>query len=61
MEPDRVSYSFGLKVNLGNFESASIHASFSTDVKEGEDFDTAVRRAAEEVETFVDSKREELK
>jgi hypothetical protein len=48
---DRVTYSFGTKLNLGNYESADFHISFSSDVKDGETCESAFNR----VKAFVDS------
>lgn len=54
-EPDRINYSFGMKVNLGNYESADFHISLSSDLKEGETEDEAYER----VRKFVQDKAEE--
>jgi len=48
--PDRVSYSFGRKLNLGNYESADFHISYSTDVEAGETKKDAMARAVKFVE-----------
>jgi len=58
---DRVNYTFGLKINLGNYESATVQASFSSDVKEGETIEEAYKRVQEIVENEVDEKRTQLK
>ena len=34
--PDRISYAFGCKINMGNYESVDVHMSLSTDVKASE-------------------------
>jgi len=50
---DRVSYSMGRKVNIGNYESIEIHESFSTDLLPGETREQALARAAGFVERTV--------
>jgi hypothetical protein len=60
-ELDRISYAMGIKVNLGNYESADVHISFSTDVKSGETKEQALKRAAKFVENEIDKKHDELK
>ena len=54
-QEDRVSYSFGLKLNIGNYQSLDYHMSYSTDVKDGETPDVAMERAR----TFVQQKADE--
>ena len=48
--PDRISYSEGVKVNIGDYESRDVHISISTDVKEGETPKKAIQRAKKEVQ-----------
>ena len=60
-EQDRVSYSFGMKINLGNYESADFHISYSTDVKPGETRADALERAVEFIEAEADTKYEQIK
>lgn len=56
---DRISYSFGCKINMGNYESVDVHMSLSTDVSEGETLDKALKRAQKFVESKVEEKRDE--
>lgn len=41
---DRLSYSEAVKVNIGDYESRSVHISYSSDVNKGESFDDACKR-----------------
>lgn len=59
-ELDRISYSFGCKINMGNYESVDIHMSLSTDVSEGETLDKALKRAQKFVEAKIEEKRDEF-
>lgn len=59
--PDRVSYSFGMKVNMGNYESADFHVSYSTDLKKGETAKDALARAITFVENESEVKLDELR
>ena len=59
--PDRVSYSFGMKVNMGNYESADFHVSYSTDVNEDESLKGALARAIAFVEDQSEMKLDELR
>ncbi|NBW99425.1 hypothetical protein EBR03_07620 [bacterium] len=54
MEQDRISYSAGMKVNIGNYESADFHVSMSSDVRAKETPEQALKRIAE----FVDGELE---
>ncbi len=42
---DRISVSFGKKLNMGNYETMDLHYSYSTDVQEGEKLNEAYDRA----------------
>jgi hypothetical protein len=53
-ENDRISYSFGAKINIGNYQSIDFHVSYSSDVKEDEKADSAYSR----VKKYVESKAE---
>lgn len=59
-EPDRINYSFGMKVNMGNYESTDFHISFTTDVKEDETKEQAYQRAVKFVEKEAERKFHEL-
>lgn len=61
MEQDRVSYSFGRKISTAKFETADVHISYSSDVKEGETPDEALERLAEFVEKKVMDKCDEIR
>jgi len=52
---DRVSYSFGLKLNIGNYQSLDFHLSYSTDRRE----DETAEEAYERCRMFVETKSEE--
>ncbi len=53
-ENDRISYSFGAKINIGNYQSIDFHISYSSEVKPDEKTDTAYSR----VKKYVESKAE---
>lgn len=59
--PNRISYSFGMKVNLGNYESADFHISLSSDVEPHESLKQAMGRIQAFVEEECDKKFTELK
>jgi hypothetical protein len=44
-ESDRISYSEGVKVAIGDYESRDVHISYSTSVRSKESVDAAVKRA----------------
>jgi hypothetical protein len=58
-QQDRISFSMGLKVNLGNYESADFHISFSSDLKEGETPKGALKRISKFVEESLEAKAKE--
>jgi hypothetical protein len=58
MEQDRLSYSFGVKMNIGNYQSVDFHISYSSDVKEGETPDKALTRIKKYVEAKVEQEVE---
>lgn len=60
-QPDRVSYSFGMKINIGNFQNVDFHLSYSTDCKEGETKEDAMERAGAFVESEADKEYEKYK
>ena len=49
---DRISYSEGVKVSLGDYESRDVHisVSLSTDVQEGKSVDKAIKKARKVVQ-----------
>lgn len=47
---DRISYSEGIKVNIGDYESRDVHVSYSTDVKSKEKSSDAIKRARKTVQ-----------
>lgn len=53
-QADRVNYSFGMKIGLGDYSSADFHLSLSSDVRSGE----TVEEAFERVKTFVEERVE---
>lgn len=60
-ESDRVNFSFGMKVNLGNYESADFHMSLSSDVRDDESPEQALERVKEFVENESEKKFDELR
>lgn len=50
---DRVSYSFGMKLNVGNYESVDFHVSLASDVEDGESFQEAMDAVKKEVEEYA--------
>lgn len=60
-QPDRISYSLGMKVNLGNYESADFHISLSSDVESGETNEQALSRLQSFVEDACAREFEKLK
>ncbi len=48
-EPDRISYSEGVKVAIGDYESRDVHISYSTNVNKKEKVSDAVKRAKKTV------------
>jgi hypothetical protein len=59
--PDRVNYSYGMKVSLGNYESADFHMSLSSDVRDSETPEQALERVKEFVENESEKKFDELR
>ena len=44
-QPDRISYSYGIKLNIGNYESENVQITMSTDKLESESIDECFKRA----------------
>ena len=61
MTTDRVTYGLSMKINMGNYENADVHASMSTDLKDGETVEDAYKRAVAYVEAQVEKKYSEVK
>lgn len=59
--PDRLSFSFGAKINMGNYESQDYHISMSSDLRQGETRMECIDRLAEFVLSRADSTEEILK
>lgn len=57
---DKVNYSFGITMNMGDYESARVDVSYETEVKEDETPEEAYSRAVEFVEAKVGEKQDEL-
>jgi hypothetical protein len=49
-ELDRISYSEGVKVQIGDYESRDVHISYSTNVKNKEKVSDALKRAKKTVQ-----------
>jgi len=47
---DRINYSEGVKVSIGDYESRDIHIAYSTDVKKKEQPADAIKRAKKTVQ-----------
>ena len=60
-EADRISYTFGMKLNMGNYESADFHISLSSDLKAGETHEKALKRVQTFVEDEAERKLDELR
>lgn len=60
-EPDRLSYSFGLKLNIGNYQSADFHVNYSSDVKDGETIQQAFKRIVKFVEEESEKKYDAIR
>jgi len=58
---DRVSYSEGAKINVGNYESRDVHMSYTTDIKEGETTGEAMERAKEFIEEAINKEIDNIK
>jgi hypothetical protein len=59
-QQDRVSYAFGRKLSDNNYGSFDVLVSYSTDVKNSEDIETALARCEKFVERSVLKKIEKL-
>jgi len=59
-EADRVSYTFGMKLNMGNFQSVDYHISHSSDVMANETPAKALKRVVKFVEGESERKLAEL-
>ena len=55
---NRVWYSMGVTINLGNFESARLDVGAAMDVSPGEDPDIVFSRCVEFVKEHLESQRE---
>jgi len=55
MNPDRLTYTFGVKMNIGNYQNVDFNVSYSSDVKSGETTDKAYAR----IKKYVEQKIEE--
>ena len=56
-QPDRVHFSFGQTINLGNYESAKFDAGMSSDVGPDETVEQAQERVQEQVKRAILSAR----
>ena len=61
MNQDRISYSFGFKLSIGQYETAHADITYSSDVKEGETKEKAFRRVVKFVEDRAAEKMDEVK
>ena len=58
MEADRLSYSFGAKINIGNYQNVDFNVTYSSDIKSGETPDKAFARIKKYVEQKVEEEVE---
>ncbi len=58
--PDRVWFTFGMTMNLGDYQSSRIDAGMSTDIRPGEDFDQAMARIQAPIIAEVEKRVDEL-
>jgi len=58
---DRLNYSFSLKLNVGNYESCHISASYTSDKKEDESLEDTFQRIKSFVENKVLDEAERIK
>ena len=59
--PDRISYSLGGKVNTGNYENVDYHVGMSSDVRDGETPEKALRRIKKFIEEQADKEANEIR
>lgn len=59
-QADRVSFTAGLKINMGDYESASIQFSYSSDVGYTEGREEATKRVVGYVEKVLEAKKNEI-
>lgn len=60
-QPDRVSFSFGAKVSIAQYESADFHMTYSSDVKANETPAQAFKRVSKFVEEESEKKLDEVR
>jgi len=60
-QPDRVTYSEAVKINIGDYESRDVHISFSSEIKEGETFQKAVSRTKVRVQKELLKREREIR
>lgn len=60
-DPDRVSWTMGIKLNTGEYENVSLNVSLSTDVKIDENAVQAVRRCQNFCEKRIRVKEKEIR
>jgi hypothetical protein len=60
IEPDRITYHFGLKISTAQFENATVGVTLSSTRKKGESLEDCFERVAEWVEEQVEEKREAI-
>ena len=58
-QPDRLNYSMGMKLTMGNYQSIDFHFSYSSDVKPGESLEKASKRVIKYVEDQIEEKFDE--
>ena len=52
---DRISYSEGVKINIGDYESRDIHISYSSDIQKDETFNKAFLRVSKKVKKCLEA------
>lgn len=58
---DRVTYSFGLTINTGNYESVRVDVTMASDVEGNETFDEAYERVKSVVQDKVEEEHDDIK
>lgn len=59
-QQDRISFSLGRKINLGNYESQDVHISYSSDCNEGESIKDAHKRVSAVVKALIDNEIKQI-
>lgn len=58
---DRLSYSEGVKINIGDYESRDVHISYSSDVTDGEKVVDAFKRVKKVVRNRLHKEEKQMR